>query len=118
MSTTQQSPPQNLRPVEARGEEPPPLLAELAPEQFHQWRRHPVTELLLARYLPDFRHSLERIALNGWEAGTLSLQQEQVIRGHILAAAMLTELTLDGVRQFYGLAPWVEAAAAKGRPRA
>lgn len=95
----------------------PELLAELTPQQFQLWLRHPVTELLLQRYFPDFRHTLERMVLNSWEAGTVTLAAENHYKGLILAAATMSDITLDAVRHAYGLAPWAEAEAAKGGRR-
>ena len=87
-------------------EEPPAILAELSPEQFNLWRRHPVSALLLERYLPDFRAALERNALNAWLGGNLSLNAEQEARGYILTTHLLENLHVEQIREFYGLQPW------------
>lgn len=81
----------------------PHLLTELSVEQWALWRRHPVSDLLLARYLPDWRGALERQALDGWIGGKLTLQAEQEARGYLLGAHMIENLALDQVRTFYGL---------------
>jgi len=85
--------------------EVPPLLHELSPEQWNLWRHHPITELLLTRYLPDFRRGLERQTINGWMAGLLSLANEQEARGYLLTAHMIENLSLEHLRVFYGMAP-------------
>lgn len=91
--------------MKAADQESPTLLWELSPEQWALWRRHPVTALLLDRYLPDMRAALERQVLNAWTSGQLSLNAEQEARGHLLASHMVEGLTLDHVREFYGVTP-------------
>ena len=83
--------------------EAPPLLAELTPEQFQLWRRHPVSALLLERFLPDFRRALERDAVGGWLNNRLSLIAEQEVRGRLLAFNEIEQLSLGAMRVFYGL---------------
>ena len=88
--------------VAARGAlEPPAHLAELTPEQFSLWRHHPVTALVLGRFLPDYRTALERILLNLWLAGNLTLSQEQQFRGQLLATEFVGNLDLATLRAFY-----------------
>lgn len=81
----------------------PPLLDELSPEQWAMWRRHPVTALVLERYLPDFRAELERATLDGWMSGQLTLAHEQQCRGHLLGARQMENLSLELIRVFYGM---------------
>lgn len=81
----------------------PAALAELTVEQWALWRHHPVSALLLERYMPDFRSALERDTLNAWLAGNLTLQGEQDARGLIHCSQMIENLSLDQVRAFYGL---------------
>jgi len=97
-----------VAPDKARAEpaEVPAVLLEISPEQFNLWRRHPVSALLLERYLPDFRAALERNALNAWLGGNLSLTAEQEARGYILTTHLLENLRVDQVREFYGLPAW------------
>ena len=92
----------------------PQLLRELSPEQWNLWRHHPVTELLLTRYLPEFRRGLERQTLNGWMAGMLSLANEQEARGYLLTAHMIENLSLDHLRVFYGVAPPQQPIRSRG----
>ena len=94
----------------------PALLAELGPEQWALWRRHPISALLLQHYLPDFRAALEQQAVNGWLSGNLSLNAEQEARGYLLAAHLIESLSLDQVRAFYGLGDRADEVAAKARP--
>ena len=84
----------------------PPELAELTPEQWALWRQHPVSQLLLRRYLPDWRGALERQTLTGWVYGRLSLNAEQEARGYLLAINLIEGLGLNQVREFYGIGPW------------
>lgn len=79
------------------------MLDELGPEQFAQWKRHPVTAMVLERYLPDLRTAMERETLDAWLNGNLSLVQEQQVKGTLLGAYLLETLSLDKVRVFYGL---------------
>lgn len=103
------------------GQEPVPQeLAELSAEQWAIWRRHPVSALVMERYLPAFRRALERQTLDTWLAGKLSLQVEQDARGLIHCAQMIEGLGLDHVRVFYGLETLrekTEREEAAARPR-
>lgn len=49
--------------------------------------------------------------LDRWEAGNLKLVEEQELRGRILAYTELHELTLSGMKAFYGLEPTEEDRA-------
>lgn len=79
------------------------------------WRRHPITDLVIRRYLPDFRGALERSALNSWLGGTLSLNAEQEARGHLIAAHLIENLDLATVRVFYGLSAEATPDVKQGR---
>ena len=83
----------------------PPLLHELSPEQWNLWKRHPVTALVLERYLPDFRASLERQILEAWLVNNVSLAQQESVKGHLLGAHQRETLTLDHLRSFYDMPP-------------
>jgi hypothetical protein len=72
--------------------------------------------VVLQRYLPDFRGALERQAMNGWMSGTLSLNAEQEARGYLLTAHLLENLSLDQVREFYGIGTVREQAERGRRP--
>ena len=99
-STTQRVDPHK---VQAEGSQVPPLLAELAPEQFAQWRHHPVTKLVLDDYLPHFARAIEAQVLAGWKAGLLSLQVEQQARGYVQGAELMSAVSIAQIRQFYGV---------------
>ena len=86
-------------------QQPPRLLAELSNEQWGAWRHHPVTQMLMNRYLPDLRVALEREALNRWIAGKLQLSAENEIRARMLAIAEIENLGLAGILHFYGVEP-------------
>ena len=81
----------------------PPLLRELSPEQWAMWKRHPVTDLIFGRYLPDFRASLERQILEAWLVNGASLAQQEQGKGHLLGAHQMEAMTLDQLRLFYDL---------------
>lgn len=81
----------------------PQVLAELTAEQWALWRHHPVSALLLERYLPDFKQGLERDTLNAWLAGNLKLTGEADARGILHCIEMIVGLSLDQVRVFYGM---------------
>jgi hypothetical protein len=85
------------------GQQAPVELSELSNEQWSLWLHHPITKVVLQRYLPDFRAALERQTLNAWTGGTLSLQAEQEARGYLLSIFLVENLSLDQVRTFYGM---------------
>lgn len=58
---------------------------------------------MFGRYLPDFGTDLQRAAVNAWLSGRLGLNQDQEVRGRLLAIRELQELSLPMVRLFYGL---------------
>ena len=97
--------------VQAQPQAPgiPELLADLSPQQFQAWRHHPVTHLLLGRFLPDFRASRLQETTNAWIDGNLKLQDEQVLRGQILGCHFVENLSLEQIRAFYGVEPEPEA---------
>lgn len=97
-------PPRQTDPA-AEENQPPALLDELSSQQFAEWRRHPVSKLLLERYLPDYRQALEQELLRNFVGGGLSLPDEQLTRGRLMAAHILENLTLDQIRGFYDLQP-------------
>ena len=99
------TPPQEPATISQEAREIPPLLAELSAQQFQEWRRHPVSQLLLERYLPDLRRGLEREAWNAFLSNRLSLVAEQELRGRLLTMVELEQLPLAVVRVFYGLDP-------------
>ena len=94
--------------MQAQGLQAPDLLAELTPEQWGLWRRHPITQLVLERYLPDFRMILERTVMDAWTGGKITLNAEQEARGRLLTTRFVEELNLPTVREFYGVAPQLE----------
>lgn len=79
-----------------------PGLLELSPQQFQQWRHHPVSQVFL-RFLADYRKQVERIAVDTWLAGRAPLEEQGFARGKIVACAEMEELKLASVRMFYGL---------------
>ena len=89
---------------------PPPLLAELSPQEFNQWRQHPVTRLF-HQFLADYQAALQDKLLASWRAGKLTLSAEGEARGRVLACEEMRENRLDDVRALYGLGP----AVAKGK---
>ena len=89
----------------------PPLLAELTPVQWAEWARHPVTALVLERYLEDLRHDAEAEVLVAWANMRMTPQYEQHMRGMLIGAQFLQTLTLDKVRAFYGVAAKPEPVA-------
>lgn len=93
----------------------PPLLRELTPEQWALWKRHPVTALVMERYLPDFRRSMEQQVLHNWLDGHLTLQLEQQARGYILGAYLIEALSLQQVMGFYEEQTGAPVASAGGR---
>lgn len=86
-------------------------MAELSTDQFNLWRRHPVTELVLDRYLADFSKTLERGVLEAWLMGNLSLQVEQDARGHIHLIRHVQTMRLQALRAFYSVENEAELAA-------
>lgn len=81
----------------------PEILAELGPEQFALWRRHPVTDLVL-RFLADHAEASKRDMLDAWMNGALKLQDEQVLRGRVMLVGELADLSLVSIKTFYGVA--------------
>ena len=77
------------------------LLAELNPQQWALWRQHPVSKVLL-RDLGDYGRELRRRVLEDWEAGRLTLAEEQERRGRLGCLSDVLGLSLDDVREFYG----------------
>lgn len=67
------------------------------------WKRHPVTQLVFERYLPDFRAGLERQVLDGWLVGQVPVAQLDIFKGHLLGAHQMEALTFDALREFYGV---------------
>lgn len=54
--------------------------------------------------------------MNGWMSGTLSLNAEQEARGYLLTAHLLENLSLDQVREFYGIGTVREQTERGRRP--
>lgn len=94
---------------------PPELLLELGQAQWAQWLHHPVTDLLLRRFLPDYRRALERHTLDRWTNGHLTLNAEQEARGYLLVMKMIEDLTLDELKRWY-LQDAGDPPATKRRP--
>jgi hypothetical protein len=80
-------------------------VTELTVEQFGQWRRHPVTELMFDRYISDFLRTLTEGVTESWLAGNLSLQVEQDARGYIHAMRHLQGIRLPDLRSFWNVTP-------------
>lgn len=80
-------------------------MAELTAEQFGQWRRHPVTELVIDRYITDFLRTLTDGVTESWLAGNLTLQVEQDARGYIHAMRHLQQMRLPDLRHFWNIEP-------------
>lgn len=101
------------RPADQTAEEaqPPAELEELTSQQFAEWRRHPVSKLVMERYLPDFRQALERQFLESFVAGGLSEELKETTRGRLMAAHLVETLNLDVIRDFYGMTPTVAASS-------
>ena len=89
----------------------PPLLAELTPQQFALWRRHPVSDLVLQHYLPDWRRQLEGSVVERWMQGAVTLQGEQMTRGQLIALYQIEGISLDQIWQLYGGKPALEKHA-------
>lgn len=104
--------------MRAQDQQPPELLKELAPQQWALWKQSPVSQLVFARYLPDFRFELERATMQTWMAGALTLQQEQESRGRLLMLHELENISLPRVQIFYGLQQDEEDAPPRRRPGA
>ena len=90
---------------EPQGRTVPPLLAELTPEQWGLWLRHPVTALLLDRYLPDLRHDIEVEVVYAWANMRMTPEYENQMRAVLAGAQFVEGLSLAKVRGFYGLEP-------------
>lgn len=99
----------NPRPEETARPEPPPLLLELTPEQFNQWRRHPVSALILEQWLPECQRRSEVDLLNIVMGGNTNPAALSNVRGELLACLLLQTMTLDKIRAAYGLLGWAEA---------
>ena len=86
------------------GPAPPPeiqaLLADLQDPDYQQWRRHPVS-LVVLHFLADQSASLQAVTLHSWIQGALSLQNEQVIRGRVLALNDVLGLEWAAIQRFY-----------------
>lgn len=85
--------------------EAPHLVRELTADQFGQWRRHPVTELVLDKWIDDFLLTLQDGVLASWLAGNLSLQVEQDSRGYIHALKHLQGMRLPDLQFFWNVPP-------------
>jgi uncharacterized phage-associated protein len=67
---------------------------------FEQWKHEPVTKLF-RRYLADKQTFIERYAIDRWLSGTISLQEDQTLRGHIVELAELSDLPFEALVEFY-----------------
>jgi hypothetical protein len=77
-------------------------LKELTPQQWAQWRHHPVSKVFL-RYLADYRRALLADMLAAWESGTITLSNEHDKRGRASVCAEMGDLSLESVMSFYGM---------------
>lgn len=82
------------------------VFADLSELTWQSWRHHPITAAFLA-YLEDQRANWREAAADLVEIGGFDphAQHEDrnphVVRGKLRALAMLQELTLEGIQQFY-----------------
>ena len=84
---------------------PPPaelvaLLADLQDQDFQGWRRHPVSQVVL-RFLADRSADLQAQTLFRWLSGQTTLQQEEELRGRVLALNEVLALEWKQLQQFY-----------------
>lgn len=86
----------------------PPLVQELSPQQFQQWRHHPVTHMLLQEYLPQWVEARKQQVIDAWLNGNQDLPSQNVVRGQIMAYLAISTMTLADIRHFYGLPPVAE----------
>jgi hypothetical protein len=59
--------------------------------------------MLLQDFLPAWRRARGQQALNAWIDGGLTLTTEQVVRGQIMGCHFLENLTMEEIKQFYGV---------------
>src|SRR5271168_1350448 len=86
----------------------PQILAELSPQQFQAWRHHPVTQLLLQDYLPAWRAARGKELLNAILGGSADVPTQQRVRGEILMAIGIEDISLETLRHFWEVAPPVQ----------
>ena len=89
----------------------------MSPDQFGQWRRHPVTELVLDRYFSDFLATLQNGVMESWLAGKLTLQVEQDARGYVHALRHVQALRLNDLRDFWSVQPSESELRERQAPR-
>lgn len=94
------------------GEEPlgehAKFLLELSPDQFQEWRHHPVTRAFLL-LLKDRSLNYHRMALDDWANDVRDVEGEdpqalrsRALRGRVAELESLRELTIPDIRRFYG----------------
>lgn len=72
----------------------------LTKADFQSWRHHPVSKVFLA-FLKDKRDFMASAAVDRWVAGSLSLQEDQTIRGQIIELADLETMQFEDLDSFY-----------------
>lgn len=77
----------------------------MSAEQFALWKRHPVTELVFSRFLPEWGEALKEETLGVLLIGKLDMEAALERRGRLLIVREMCALSLDGVRNFYGFVP-------------
>jgi hypothetical protein len=81
-------------------EQTAPAVWGITAQEFAAWRHHAVTKVF-RQYLRDKRAFIERVAIDQWIAGALSLQADQTMRGHIVELAELSDLPFEAIYEFY-----------------
>jgi hypothetical protein len=59
--------------------------------------------MLLQAFLPAWRKARGQQVLEAWLNGNTDLNTQQVVRGQILGCHFLEDLTLDAIKNFYGV---------------
>lgn len=89
------------RPAEM-GDDVVAILAEASPEQWAQWRHHPMTRLLFG-YLASYRDQVTQTMLHEWRRGSLKLTTEDAARGRLEAVDEVIGLRFDAIDTFFGV---------------
>lgn len=72
----------------------------ISAEDFNTWKHHPASKVVL-QYLRDKRLFIERLALDQWIAGALTLTADQTMRGQIIELFEIENLPFEAIESFY-----------------
>jgi hypothetical protein len=78
-------------------------VTDIAPEQYAQWRQHPVTRFMF-QFMDDCAKRTEEELLFRWRAGALKMVDEQEGRGRVLQLRDIPEWKWASIQEFYGIA--------------